>query len=96
MNGQSLGRNLLKSLLSGEWLAGQTRAYKSKLRLLGLLFLFDTLLIVAVFLSFQSAELVEEVIELERTRQVYSTVVIEKIITYTTVITKVVPYGSIQ
>ena len=96
MNEQPLGRDLLKSLLGGEWLQSQTRARKSRLRLLGLLFLFDALLIVAVVLSFQSAELVEEVIELEQTRQVYATVVIEKIITTTTVITKVVPYGSIQ
>lgn len=96
MSRQSAGRDLIKSLLSGELLANQARAHKSKLRLLGLLILFDTLLIAAVFLSFQSAELVEQVIELEQTREVYATVVIQKIITYTTVITQVVPYGSVQ
>jgi hypothetical protein len=92
----SVSRDLIRRFLSAATLAKQARVHKSKFRLLGLLVLFDALLIAAVFLSFQSAELVEEVIELEQTREVYSTVVLETIITYTTVITKVVPYGSIQ
>jgi hypothetical protein len=91
-----MGRDLVKMFLRTEAVADQVRARKSKFRLLGLLVLFDALLIAAVFLSFQSAELVEQVIELEQTREVYATVVIEQIITYTTVITQVVPYGSIQ
>jgi hypothetical protein len=89
-------RNRIRRLLNGARLSDQAGSQKSKLRLLGLLILFDALLVVAVFLSFQSAELVEQVIELEQTREVYTTVVIEKIITHTTVITQVVPYGSVQ
>ncbi len=72
----------------------QSGVRKSKLRLLGLLFLFDALLISAVLLSFQEADLVEQVITLEKTREVYATVIIEQIITDTIVITQVVPYGS--
>ena len=96
MSGQTAGGNLLKSFLTRELLASLTRTRRGRLRLLGLLLLFDFLLVAAVFLSFQSAELVEEVITLEQTREVYATVVIETIVTNTTVITQVVPYGSIQ
>jgi hypothetical protein len=96
VSGQSVGRDLLKSFLSRERLASQTRARSGRLRLLGLLVLFDILLIAAVVLSFQRAELVEEVIELEQTREVYATVIIEQVITNTTVITQVIPYGSVE
>lgn len=88
----SAGRGLYRRRL----LADRTGTRKGRLRLLGLLLLFDALLVAAVFLSFQSAELVQNVIELEQTREVVATVVIETIITHTTVITQIVPYGSIQ
>ncbi|HUT21555.1 MAG TPA: hypothetical protein VM366_20575 [Anaerolineae bacterium] len=68
---------------------------RGRKRLLALLFLFDALLIVATLLSFQNAELVEEEQMLEETRDVYETVYREQVITVTTVITEVVPYGSI-
>jgi hypothetical protein len=93
---QSAVRELWDSLLDRERLARQTRARQTKLRLLGLLFLFDALLIAAVLLSFQETELAEEVIRLEQTREVFSTVIIQEIITHTTVITEIVPYGSVQ
>lgn len=67
---------------------------RGRKRLLALLFLFDALLIVATLLSFQNAELVEEEQMLEETRDVYETVYREQVITVTTVITEVVPYGS--
>jgi hypothetical protein len=59
-----------------------------------LLFLFDALLIVATLLSFQNAELIEEEQTLEETRQVYEIVYREQVVTVTTVITEIVPYGS--
>jgi hypothetical protein len=68
---------------------------RGRKRLLALLFLFDALLIVATLLSFQNAELVEEEQVLEEARDVYETVYREQVVTVTTVITKVVPYGSI-
>jgi hypothetical protein len=69
-------------------------AHRSKWRLLGLLVLFDVLLIVAVLLSFQSTELVEEEVILRQTREVYDVQIREQVVTHTTVITQVIPYGS--
>lgn len=65
----------------------------SKLRLLGLFFLFDALLIVAVLLSFQGTELVQEEVTLIRTREVFETRIREYVITETTTITQVMPHG---
>ena len=65
-----------------------------KLRLIALLILFDTLLIAAVLLSFQRAELVEEEVTLLQTREVYDISFSEQVITRTTVITEIIPYGS--
>jgi hypothetical protein len=64
-----------------------------KLRLLGLFFLFDALLIVAVLLSFQGTELVQEEVTLIQAREVYETHIRELVITDTTVITQVMPNG---
>jgi hypothetical protein len=64
-----------------------------KLRLLGLFFLFDALLIVAVLLSFQGSELVEEEVILIQTRKVIETQIREYVITDTTIVTRVMPYG---
>ena len=61
-----------------------------------LLFLFDALLIVAVLLSLQEGELVEQEIQLLETRTVYELVITRQIMTRTEVITEIVPYGSIQ
>jgi len=66
---------------------------QSRWRLLVLLILFDVLLIVAVLLSFQGTELIEEEITLEETREVYDVEIRTLIITNTQVITKIVPYG---
>jgi hypothetical protein len=60
---------------------------------LGLFFLFDVLLIVAVLLSFQGAELIQEEITLTQTREVYDIQVRERVITHTIVVTQVMPYG---
>jgi hypothetical protein len=68
----------------------------SRLRLLGLFVLFDILLIVAVLLSFQGSELVQEEVTLTQTRQVYDIRVAEQVITHTKVITQVMPYGWAQ
>jgi hypothetical protein len=65
----------------------------NKLRLLGLFFLFDALLIVAVLLSFQGTELVQEEVTLIETREVFETRIRELVITDTTTITQVMPYG---
>ena len=65
----------------------------SRLRLLGLFVLFDALLIVAVLLSFQTTELVHEEVTLEQTREVYDIQITEQVITHTTVITQIMPYG---
>lgn len=65
----------------------------SRLRLLGLFFLFDALLIVAVLLSFQGTELVQEEVTLIQTREVFETRILEYVITDTTTITQVMPYG---
>jgi hypothetical protein len=64
-----------------------------KLRLLGLFFLFDALLIVAVLLSFQGTELVQEEVTLIQTREIFETRIREYVITDTTTITHVMPYG---
>jgi hypothetical protein len=62
----------------------------------GLFVLFDALLIVAVLLSFQGSELVQEEVTLVQTRQVYDIQITEQVITQTTVITKVMPYGWVE
>ena len=66
----------------------------SRLRLLGLFFLFDALLIVAVLLSFQGTELVQEEVTLLETREVIETLVVERVATQVVEIKEVVPYGS--
>jgi hypothetical protein len=65
----------------------------SRLRLLGLFFLFDALLVVAILLSFQGTELVQEEVTLIQTREVFEIQIHEHVITDTTVITRVMPYG---
>jgi hypothetical protein len=65
----------------------------SKVRLLGLFFLFDALLVVAVLLSFQGTELIQEEVTLIQTREVFEVQIREQVITDTTVITRVMPYG---
>jgi hypothetical protein len=65
----------------------------SKLRLLGLFFLFDALLVVAILLSFQGTELVQEEVTLIQTREVFEIKIREQVITDTTTITRVMPYG---
>ena len=76
-------------------LLAQSAMRRGRKRLLALLFLFDALLIVATLLSFQSTELIEEEQMLEETREVYEIVYREQVVTVTTVITEIVPYGSI-
>ena len=61
--------------------------------MLGLFVVFDVLLIVAVLLSFQQTELVHQEVILLQTREVYDIQVNEQVITHTTVITQVMPYG---
>jgi hypothetical protein len=63
---------------------------------MGLFVLFDALLIVAVLLSFQTNELVHEEITLEQTREVYDIRITEQVITHTTVITQIMPYGWVE
>jgi hypothetical protein len=67
-----------------------------RIRLLGLFFLFDVLLIVTVLLSFQGAELIQEEVTLKQTREVYDIQVREQVITHTIVVTQVVPYGWVE
>jgi len=67
----------------------------SRLRLLGLFFLFDALLVVAVLLSFQGTELIQEEVTLIQTREVFEVQIREQVVTDTTVITRVMPYGWI-
>jgi hypothetical protein len=67
---------------------------RGRKRLLALLFLFDALLIAATLLSFQSAELVEQEQTIEETRAVYEVLYHDQVVTVTSVITQVVPYGS--
>ena len=76
--------NVAREGQSGRW---------SKVRLLGLFFLFDALLVVAVLLSFQGTELVQEEVTLIQTREVFEVQIREQVITDTTTITRVMPYG---
>ena len=76
------------------WLIGERAIQRGRLRLLALLVLFDLLLVVAVVLSFQATELIEEEITLQQTRQVYDVEIRRQVITDTTVVTKIIPYGS--
>jgi hypothetical protein len=71
-------------------------ARQSRLRLLGLFLLFDALLVVAVLLSFQGTELIHEEITLNQTREVFDIQITEQVITHTTVITQVMPYGWVE
>ena len=68
--------------------------HRGRLRLLALLLLFDAVLISATLLSFQKAELIEEETILLQTRQVYDIEVREQVITNTTMVTEVIPYGG--
>ena len=68
----------------------------SRLRLIGLFVLFDALLIVAVLLSFQTTELVHQEVTLEQTREVYDIQITEQVITHTTVVTQIMPYGWVE
>jgi hypothetical protein len=68
---------------------------RGRKRLLALLILFDTLLIAATVLSFQNAELVEHEQTIEETRAVYEVLYHQQPVTVTTIITQIVPYGSI-
>jgi hypothetical protein len=72
------------------------RVRRSKWRSLGLLILFDVLLVVMVVLSFQKTELVQEEVELRQTREVYDVQVHQQVITHTVIVTEIVPNGSIQ
>jgi len=76
------------------WLIGERLTQRGRLRLLALFVLFDVLLVVAVVLSFQATELIEEETTLQQTREVYDVEIRQQIITDTTVITQVIPYGS--
>lgn len=69
---------------------------RSRWRSLGLLILFDVLLVVMVVLSFQETELVQEEVELRQTREVYDIEVHHQVITQTVIMTEVIPYGSTQ
>jgi hypothetical protein len=84
------GRDLVKGI--GE----NGNARQSRFRLVGLLLLFDALLIAAVVLSFQTSELVEEEVTLRQTREVYDVEIRELVITSTQIITEIVPYGSAE
>ena len=67
---------------------------RSKWRLLGLLILFDLLLISAMLLSFQETELIQEETTLRQTREVFDVQIRQQVITHTTLVTQIVPYGS--
>jgi hypothetical protein len=71
-------------------------ARKGKRRLLVLLLLFDVLLIAVVLLSIQETELIEHEVTLLETREVIDLDIREQVITHTTVITEIIPYGSQQ
>ena len=71
-------------------------ARATKLRLLVLLLVFDTFLIAAVLLAFQTTELIDQEVTLEQTRQVYDIQVRNQVFTHTTIITQVRPYGWAQ
>jgi len=77
---------------SAQW----QRVHRSRWRSLGLLILFDVLLVVMVILSFQRTELVQEEVELRQTREVYDIQVHQQVVTQTVIITEVVPHGSVQ
>jgi hypothetical protein len=64
-------------------------------RLIALLVLFDALLIAAVLLSFQAADLVEEERTLLETRTFYEIIYRDQLVTQTEVITRILPYGSV-
>jgi hypothetical protein len=64
--------------------------------MLGLFLLFDALLIVAVLLSFQGTELIHQEVTLVQTRAVYEIQVSEQVITHTTVVTEIMPYGWVE
>ena len=70
-------------------------AVGGRLRLLVLLLLFDFLLIAAVILSMQKAELIEEKSLRIATRQVYERQIRERLVTTTKTITLILPYGSL-
>jgi hypothetical protein len=70
------------------------RGDRSQWRLLGLLILFDLLLIAAMLLSFQETELIQEETTLRQTREVFDVQVRQQVITHTTLVTQIVPYGS--
>lgn len=95
MNSQSQEREGLKLTGGTDLTERQASIRKSRLRLLGLLFLFDVLLIAAVLLSFQQSELIEQVTQLEKTREVVVTVIVEQANITTKIITEVLPYGAI-
>ena len=77
-------------------LAQRQGVRQSRRRLLGLLIMFDILLVVMVVLSFQRTELVQEEVELRQTREVYDVQIHQQVITQTVIITQVVPHGSVQ
>ena len=87
-------RKLVDSLGGANRAERRVLVHKSRVRLFWLLFLFDALLITAVLLSFQGTELVNEVVTLEETREVYATRIIKQTVIHINVITEVVPYGS--
>lgn len=70
------------------------RVRRGRWRSLGLLILFDVLLVVMVVLSFQKTELVQEEVELRQTREVYDIEVHHQVITQTVIMTEVIPYGT--
>ena len=72
----------------------KARLLRGRGRILLLFLLFDALLITATVLSFQKDELLEQEVVLEETRQVYDILYREQVITNTTFITTVIPFGS--
>lgn len=67
---------------------------RGRFRLIGLLFLFDVLLIAAVLLSFRGTELVETERLLMQTKEVVDVLYRQETVTSTVVITRVIPYGA--
>jgi hypothetical protein len=59
-----------------------------------LLLLFDVLLVATVLLSFQGNELIEKEVTLLQTRQVYDVEIRQQVVTRTTVVTQIIPFGS--
>ena len=68
---------------------------RSRTRLIALLFLFDALLIVATMLSFQEAELIEEEQILREVQETIEIQYTREVVTLTTTITEIIPYGSV-